>query len=136
MPNMLNIEIVDADKSLYSGEGTMVIATASEGEVGIMHGHTPFLSSLKPGYIIVKKSDESKENIFISGGFIEVQPHHVNILADDAERADDIDEAKAEKAKRDAENELRDATGPDFTKAQQALAEASARLSMIQRLRK
>lgn len=136
MANTITVEIVDADQNVYSGEGVIVSATASQGEIGVMHGHTPLLSSLKPGHVIIKKEDGSEDSIFISGGFIEVQPKHILILADTAERAENLDKAKAEEAKREAEANLRSATGPDFKKAQNALAEASARLSLINRLRK
>ncbi len=136
MANTITVEIVDADQHIYSGEGLIVSATASQGEIGVMHGHTPFLSSLKPGHVTIRKADDSQDNIFISGGFIEVQPTHITILADTAERAEDLDKAMAEEAMKEAKAALRSATGPDFQKAQHALAEASARLSLIQRLHK
>ncbi len=89
MANTISVEIVDADQNVYSGEGVLVSATASMGEIGIMHGHTPLLSSLKPGHVTVKHEDGSEDNLFISGGFIEVQPTHITILADTAERAEE-----------------------------------------------
>lgn len=136
MANTITVEIVDADRHIYDGEGVIVSATASQGEIGVMHGHMPLLSSLKPGHITVKKADNSEDSIFITGGFIEVQPTHVTILADTAERVEELDKAMAEEAMKEAQKELRSATGPDFIKAQQALAEASARLTLIRRLRK
>lgn len=135
MANTITVEIVDADQHVYSGEGVLVSVSATQGEIGVMHGHTPLLSSLKPGHVTVKSEDGSEENIFISGGFVEVQPTHISILADTAERAEELDRAAVEEAKKEAEAALRSATGPDFTKAQNALAEASARLSLINRLR-
>ncbi len=136
MTNTITVEIVDADQHIYSGEGVIVSATASQGEIGVMHGHTPFLSSLKPGHVSIRKADDSQDDIFITGGFIEVQPTHITILADTAERAEDLDKAMAEEAMKEAKATLRSATGPDFKRAQHALAEASARLSLIQRLHK
>ncbi len=136
MANTITVEIVDADQHIYSGEGVIVSATASQGEIGVMHGHTPFLSSLKPGHVSIRKADDSQDDIFITGGFIEVQPTHITILADTAERAEDLDKAMAEEAMKEAKATLRSATGPDFKRAQHALAEASARLSLIQRLHK
>ena len=136
MANTITVEVVDADRHIYSGEGVLVSASASQGEIGVMHGHTPLLSALKPGHITIKKADNSEDSIYVSGGFIEVQPSHVSILADSAERAENLDQKVAEEAMREAENELRSATGPDFNKAQQSLAEASARLSLINRLKK
>lgn len=134
MANTITVEIVDADRHIYSGEGVIVSATASQGEIGVMHGHTPLLSSLKPGHVTIKNTDGSEENIFITGGFIEVQPTHVTILADTAERVEELDKAMAEEAMKEAQEAMRSATGPDFAKAQMALAEASARLSLIKRL--
>lgn len=135
MTNTITVEIVDADTHVYSGEGVLVSVSASEGEIGVMHGHTPLLSSLKPGHVIVKHVDGSEESLFVSGGFVEVQPTHISILADTAERAEELDRALAEEAMREAQSSLRSATGPDYDKAQNALAEASARLSLINRLR-
>ncbi len=136
MANTITVEIVDADEHIFSGEGVLITASASQGEVGIMHGHMPFLSSLKPGHVTIKQADDNEINLFVSGGFIEVQPNHVTILADTAERAEDLDEKMAEEAKREAQDALRSAVGPDFNKAQNALAEASARLYLINRLKK
>lgn len=135
MANTISVEIVDADQHVYSGEGVLVSISASQGEIGVMHGHTPLLSSLKPGHVTVKKADGSEDSMYISGGFVEVQPRHITILADTAERAEDLDRAAVEEAKREAEATLRSATGPDFRKAQLALAEASARLTLIRKLR-
>ncbi len=136
MANTISVEIVDADQSVYKGEGVLVSATASMGEIGVMHGHTPLLSSLKPGHVTVKHEDGSKDHLFISGGFIEVQRTHITILADTAERAEELDEKMAQEAMKEAKAALRSATGPDFNKAQHALAEASARLLLIRRLRR
>ncbi len=136
MANTITVEIVDADRSVYSGTGVLVSATASMGEIGIMHGHTPLLSSLKPGHITVKHEDGSEDSMFITGGFIEVQPTHVSILADTAERVEELDEKMAQEAMKEAQEVLRSATGPDFQKAQNALAEASARLMFIKRIHK
>ncbi|MGY0398353.1 MAG: F0F1 ATP synthase subunit epsilon [Ostreibacterium sp.] len=135
MANTISVEIVDTDQHIYSGEGVLVSATASMGDIGIMYGHMPLLSSLKPGHVTIKHADDSEETIFISGGFIEVQPHLVTILADTAERIEELDQELAEIAMREAQKTMRSATGPDFDKAQHALAEASARLSLIKRLR-
>ncbi|MBS9777671.1 MAG: F0F1 ATP synthase subunit epsilon [Gammaproteobacteria bacterium] len=136
MANTISVEIVDADQHIYSGEGVLVSASASQGEIGIMHGHVPLLSSLKPGHVTIKQADGEEFSLFVSGGFIEVQPTHVTVLADTAERAEDLDAKLAEEAMREAEKAMRSAKGPDFTKAQSSLAEASARLSLINRLRK
>ncbi|PIE45044.1 MAG: F0F1 ATP synthase subunit epsilon [Gammaproteobacteria bacterium] len=134
MANTITVEIVDADSSVYSGEGVLISATASMGEIGVMHGHTPLLSALKPGHVTVKHKDDTEDTMFITGGFIEVQPTHVTILADTAERVEDLDRRMAEEAMKEAEAAMRSAAGPNFAKAQLALAEASARLSLIKRL--
>ncbi len=135
MANTITVEIVDADQHVYRGEGVIVSVSASQGEIGVMHGHAPLLSSLKPGHVIVKHENGDEDSVYISSGFVEVQPTHVTILADTAERAEEMDRAAVEEAKKQAEDALRDAKGPNFKKAQEALAEASARLSLINRLR-
>ncbi len=135
MDKNISVEIVSADESIYSGAGILISATGASGELGIMHGHTPLLGALKPGYVSIKQKNGTVDSIFISGGFIEVLPEKVTILADTAERAEDIDKVAAEEAVTQAKNELRDATGVDYKRAQQALAEASARIKLVTELK-
>ena len=133
----IHVDIVSAEKEIYSGLVEAVFATASMGEIGIYPRHTPLLTSLKPGEVRVKLSDGTEEQFYVSGGMLEVQPHVVTILADTAMRADDVDEASAMASKAAAEKTLseNDVT-LDFAEVQAQLAEASAQLRTIQRARK
>lgn len=135
MANTIAVEIVSADKTMFSGDANLVVATATTGELGVMHGHTPLLASLKPGHVILRR-DEGDTSIYVSGGFLEVQPKKVTVLADAAEHAEEIDQARIEQALQAAQEKLKDAKLGDinYNKAQQELVEASARLSLIKRL--
>jgi F-type H+-transporting ATPase subunit epsilon len=133
----LQVDIVSAEKEIFSGEAVMVIASAEMGEVGIAPGHTPFISRIRPGEVHVRSSDDNENlSIYVSGGILEVQPHMVTILADTALRVDDIDEAAALKAKEEAEAALTGKVGEiDYSAVQAQLAEASAQLQLIKKLR-
>jgi F-type H+-transporting ATPase subunit epsilon len=138
MAATLQVEIVSAEKEIFNGEATMVIASAQMGEVGIAPGHTPFITRIKPGEIrVLTAGDEEELDIYVSGGILEVQPYVVTVLADTALRVDDIDEAAAQKAKEEAEAAL--AGGKpgeiDYGAVQAQLAEASAQLQLIKKLR-
>ncbi|MFT7234986.1 MAG: F-type H+-transporting ATPase subunit epsilon [Methylophagaceae bacterium] len=137
MAMTIHVDIVSAEKEIYSGLVEAVFATASMGEIGIYPRHTPLLTSLKPGEVRVKLSDGTEEQFYVSGGMLEVQPHVVTILADTAMRADDVDEASAMASKAAAEKTLseNDVT-LDFAEVQAQLAEASAQIRTIQRARK
>jgi len=139
MAAALKVEIVSAENEIYSGDATMVVASAQMGEVGIAPGHTPFITRIKPGEVHVRPTGDGEPlDIYVSGGLLEVQPNSVTILADTVLRADDIDEAAAQKAKEEAEAAL--AGGKvgeiDFAAVQAQLAEAAAQLEFIKKLRK
>jgi len=107
------------------------------GELGIMPGHAPLLTGIKPGPVRLKFDDGNEEVFFASGGFLEVQPGTVTVLADTALRADDVDEAAAANAKEAAERALHDQQAEfDFSVAAAQLAEASARLRTLEELKK
>ena len=132
----LRVEIVSAEREIYSGEANSVIAPASMGEVGIYPRHTPLITYLKPGEVRVD-ADGEELSFYVSGGMLEVQPGQVTVLSDTAMRGADLDEAKAEEAKRRAEQALADRKADmDSAKALAELAEAAAQLRMIQKLRK
>ena len=134
--NTIKINIVSSSEEIYSGEGTMVYATGSLGEIGIAPGHTPLLTGLAEGPVRVVNG-EKEEAFFCSGGFLEVQPDLVTVLSDTAERAENLDEAEAIKAKEAAEKDLANQDASlDYAKASAQLAEAVARLKTIQKLRK
>jgi len=133
----MRVEIVSAEAEVYSGLAEMVIAPALMGEVGILPRHSQFLTELKPGEVRVKLPNGEEELFYVSGGFLEVQPHMVTVLSDTGLRAKDLDEAKALEAKSTAERALADRSAKiDYAKAQAELAEAIAQLAAIQRLRK
>ncbi len=137
MAMTIHVDIVSAEREIYSGLAEFVVAPAELGEVGIAARHAPFLTRLKPGEVRVKVSDQDTQPFYISGGVLEVQPHLVTILADTAVRAKDIDEAAALEAKRQAEEMLSDKSGRiDYAKAQAQLLEAMAQLRTIEKLRK
>lgn len=137
MASTIQVDIVSAEKEIYSGTAEMVFAHAEMGEVGIAPRHAPFITRLKPGEVRVKVSDTESYPFYVSGGLLEVQPHLVTILADTAIRAKDIDEAAAIEAKARAEEALTDKSGKiDYATAQAQLAEAIMQLRTLDRLRK
>ncbi len=114
----------------------MLIAAGSEGDLGIAPGHTPLLTQLKPGPIRIIKQGGEEEILYVSGGYLEVQPNLVTLLADTAVRAKDVDEAAAIEAQREAEKALANQTGEfEYSRAAAELAEAVAQLRTIQQLR-
>lgn len=137
MAMTVQCDIVSAEQEIFSGLVEMVIAAGTEGDVGISYGHAPLLTSLQPGPIRVIKQGGEEDIYYISGGYLEVQPYHVSVLADTALRADDMDEAAALEAKREAEQALTNQSGDfDYSRAASQLAEAAAQLRTIQALRK
>jgi F-type H+-transporting ATPase subunit epsilon len=137
MAMTMHVDIVSAEREIFSGTANMVFAPAEMGEVGIMPRHTPLLTRLKSGEIRVQRPEGQEDSFYISGGLLEVQPHIVTVLADTAQRATDIDEAAALEAKQRAEEALMDREGKiDYARAQAELAEAIAQLRVIERLRK
>ncbi|STY81251.1 MULTISPECIES: F0F1 ATP synthase subunit epsilon [Moraxella] len=127
--------VVSAREELYVGDISMLIANGHSGEIGILAGHTPLITLLKPGPMRMKSADGSSEEvIYVSGGVLEVQPHVVTVLADSAERAHDLDEAKIAEARRAAEQMLVNQTDTLQTNAAlAALAESVAQLQTIQK---
>lgn len=133
----LQVEVVSAEKALYSGVATMVVAPASQGEIGILPRHTPLLTSLRPGTLKVVKEDGEEEYLFVAGGVLEVQPDKVTVLADVAERGEDLDEARIQEAREVAEKALQSGVeGMDYARAQAELATAVAQLELLRKIRK
>ena len=133
----LRLDIVSAEKSIFSGEVQMVLATGEVGELGIAPGHAQLLTRLKPGPVRVILTNQEEEVFYISGGMLEVQPYIVSILADTAIRADNIDEMAAIEAKARVEKVLADkVTDIDMAKATAELAELVAKIRAIQQLKK
>lgn len=130
------VEIVSAEKEIFSGKATMLFAPAIEGEIGVAPGHTPMVSLLGPGEVRVQTSDE-ESSFYVSGGLIEIQPTVVTVLSDTAMRAEDLDEEAASQAKLQAEEALKnEASSMNYAKARAELAETVAQIKTIQRLRK
>lgn len=138
MAMTMHVDVVSAERSLFSGVVEFLIAPAAMGEVGIYPRHAPLITRIKAGSVRLKLPDRDEEElIYVSGGLLEVQPLVVTILADTAVRGRDLDEVKAQEAKQRAEEAMRDRSASiDYAQAQAELAEAVAQLHAIQRLRK
>ena len=137
MAMTVHCDIVSAEEAIFSGLVEMVVAAGTEGDLGITYGHAPLLTALQPGPVRVKKQDGEEEVYYVSGGYLEVQPYTVTILADTALRAGDMDEAAALEAKKAAEHALQNQSGEvDYARATMQLAEAAAQLRTLQALRK
>jgi F-type H+-transporting ATPase subunit epsilon len=137
MAMTVHCDIVSAEESIFSGLVEMVVAAGSEGDVGIAYGHAPLLTGIEPGPVRVIKQGGEEEIFYLSGGYLEVQPSVVILLADTALRADDIDESKALQAQKDAEAALANQSGDlDYSLATAQLAEATAQLRTLQAIRK
>ncbi len=136
MAMTVHCDIVSAETAIFSGLVETVIATGSEGELGVSPGHAPLLTGLKPGPIRIIKQNGEEEIYYISGGYLEVQPNNIKVLADTALRADDMNEAAAEAAKQEAEHALANQKSElDYSRAAAQLSEATAQLRTLQKLR-
>lgn len=136
MASTVHCSIVSAELEIFSGMVEMVVASGTIGELGLFPGHTPLLSGVKPGPVRLRLEGGEEEIFFASGGYIEVQPMSITILADTAIRADDIDEAAAVEAQQKAERELADNRADiDFGRVSADLAEQAAMLRTIRKFR-
>ncbi len=137
MSMTIHCDIVSAEEEIFSGLAEMVVATGALGDLGISYGHAPLLTSLVPGPVRIKADDGEEQIYYVSGGFLEVQPGVVSILADTALRADDMDEAAAMEAQKEAEQAISNqSTDFDYASATSQLAEAVAQLRTIQQIRR
>lgn len=128
--------IVSAREELYAGDVHVLVASGIDGELGILAGHMPLITLLKPGPMHLKTADGVDEVIYVKGGVLEVQPHGVTVLADSAERARDLDEARILEARRQAEQMLANQSSNVQTNAALvALAESLAQLQTIQKFK-
>ena len=136
MSMTIHCDIVSAEQEIFSGLVEMLVATGSQGELGVGYGHAPLLTDLVPGPIRIIKQDGGEEVYYVSGGYLEVQPGTVSVLADTAIRADDVDEASAEEARHAAEQALANQSGDfDYGRASAQLAEAAAQLRTLQKIK-
>jgi len=131
------VDVVSAEKSIFSGEAKFVALPGESGELGILHGHTPLITRIRPGSVRIEKLDGDEEFVFVAGGYLEVQPDRVTVLADTAIRGHDLDEAKAIEAKKRAEEAMHNrGTEFDLALAQSEFAMAAAQLAAIARFRR
>lgn len=136
MASTVFCSIVSAEQEIFSGMVEMVVATGTIGELGILPGHTPLLTGVKPGPVRLRLEGGEEQMFFASGGFIEVQPNAITVLADTAIRADDLDEAAALEVQQRAERELADNRSDiDFARVHSDLAETAAVLRTIRKYR-
>ncbi|AQP99807.1 MULTISPECIES: F0F1 ATP synthase subunit epsilon [Pseudoalteromonas] len=133
----VHLDVVSAEQSLFSGLVESIQVSGSEGELGVNLGHAPLLTALKPGMVRLVKQFGHEDVMYVAGGTLEVQPNRITILADTAVRGEDLDEDSAQKAKREAEEQMTktSATELDYQHAAVQLAEAIAQLRVIQQLR-
>jgi len=137
MAMTVQCNIVSAEREIFAGLVEMVIVTGSLGDLGIAYGHAPLLTGVKPGPVRVIKQNGEEEVFYVSGGFLEVQPYQITVMADTALRATDMDEAKALEAQQLAQQQLANQSSEiDFQRAAIQLAEASAQLRTLQAIRK
>ena len=133
----IQVEVVSAEGAIFSGAARFLTLPGEMGELGVLPGHTPLITRIKPGTVHIQRETGEEELVFIAGGILEVQPHQVTVLADTALRGHDLDEAKALEAKRLAEEAMANRTSDiDFAHAQSEFAIAAAQLAAIAKLRK
>ena len=138
MANTIHVEVVSAEEQIYSGEAEFVALPGELGELGILPGHTPLITRIKPGAVRIKVPGADQETfVFVAGGILEVQPRAVTVLADTAIRGQDLDEAKVMEAKKQAEEALSNReSNIDYAAAQVEIAMMVAQLAAIRQFRK
>ena len=137
MASTMKVDIVSAEEQIFSGDAEFVVLPGVEGELGIYPRHTPLLTQIRPGAVRMKLPNQANEElVFVQGGFLEVQPHAVTVLADTAIRAKDLDEKAALEAKKAAEEAMaHKASKEEVAAAEASLATAVAQLEAIRKLR-
>jgi len=137
MANTIQVDVVSAEAAIFEGQAEFVALPGESGELGIYPQHTPLITRIRPGAVRIKVVGQADEEfVFVAGGILEVQPNRVTVLADTAIRGQDLDEAKAEAAKKAAEEALANRAGEiDYAKAQAELATAVAELAALRKFR-
>ena len=137
MANTIHVDVVSAEASIFEGEAEFVALPGEAGELGIYSQHTPLITRIRPGAVRIKLAGVAEEEfVFVAGGILEVQPNRVTVLADTAIRGHDLDEAKAEAAKKAAEEAMSNAkTEIDFARAQSEFAVMAAQIAALRKLR-
>lgn len=133
----IHVDVVSAEEAIFSGEANFVVLPGETGELGIYPKHTPLITRVRPGAVRIQRADNGQEEfVFVAGGILEVQPDVVTVLADTAIRGDDLDEAKAQEALRQAEEARANAKSDiDFAKATSEFAIMAAQIAAIRKLR-
>ncbi len=132
----IHVDVVSAEESIYSGEARFVALPGEAGELGIYPRHTPLITRVKPGSVRIEKADGTEEFVFVAGGILEVQPTRVTVLSDTAIRGKDLDEEKANEAKRAAEEALKNAKSElDIAKIQSEIAVMAAEIAAARKFR-
>jgi len=137
MAHTIQVDVVSAEEMIYSGEAEFVVLPGIEGELGIYPRHTPLFTQIRPGAVRIKVPGQAEEEfVFVQGGFLEVQPHKVTVLADTAIRAHDLDEVKAIEAKKKAEEAMANKdSAANMASAQAELSVAMAQLEAIRKFK-
>lgn len=138
MEKNLKVDVVNAEESLFSGDAEFVALPGIEGELGILPGHTPLITLIRPGLVRIKKgSDLKEEEIFVAGGVLEVQPYHVIVLADVAIRSKDLDEAKAKEAMAKAQETAKSTVNEiELAKVEAEISMLAEQLRILQKIKK
>lgn len=137
MASTLQVDVVSAEKEVFSGLAHFVALPGESGELGILPGHTPLITRIKPGAVRIELADGTEELVFVAGGILEVQPTGVTVLADTAIRGDDLDEARALEAKARAEKVLSENKSDiDYARAQSELQVAVAQIAALHKMLK
>lgn len=132
----IHVDVVSAEMSIFAGEAKFVTLPGEAGELGILPGHAPLISRIRPGTVTISRADGEEESIFVAGGLLEIQPGIVTVLADTAIRSADLDEVKAEAARKAAEEALRNAKDKtEIAVVEAELAMLAAQLAAIRKLR-
>lgn len=132
----IQVEVVSAEESIFSGPAKFVALPGESGELGILPGHVPLITRIKPGAVRIEKADGGEEFVFVAGGILEVQPRVVTVLSDTAIRGKDLDEAKANDARKSAEEALKNAKSDvDLAKATSELAVMAAQIAALRKYR-
>ena len=132
----IQVEVVSAEESIFSGQAKFVALPGEAGELGILPGHVPLITRIKPGAVRIEKADGDEEFVFVAGGILEVQPKVVTVLSDTAIRGHDLDEAKANEARKAAEEALKNAKSDvDLAKATSELAVMAAQIAALRKFR-
>jgi len=132
----IHVDVVSAEESIFSGEAKFVALPGEAGELGILPGHIPLITRIKPGAVRIEKADGGEEFVFVAGGILEVQPNCVTVLSDTAIRGHDLDEAKANDARKAAEEAVKNAKSDlDLAKATSELAVMAAQIAALRKYR-